>query len=206
LGFITGGYNNQDRSVRGIFRKLRHGPMQLRRHAHWLEQRPQCRHLDQYANDMSNQTGRRFCASSEARAELIAAGWFFNSDVEDCTITACSTCVPSEQYGVLTALYEALDGDNWNWSDPSKSWKDASGRFRTLQFGGSNQWEGVTLDANCNIIGIDLSQKSLNGSLPSEALCNLPQLSKPSPQRQCHPRRTTCMPTEPAFDDLRSGL
>ncbi len=88
-----------------------------------------------------------------------------SNTVEYCTLTMCPTCAPETQLNSLIALYEAFDGDSWQWSDPSKSWKDSQGRFRTLDFAGNN-WEGVTLDAQCNIIALDLSQKAPSGNLP----------------------------------------
>jgi hypothetical protein len=69
------------------------------------------------------------------------------------------------QIDALKALYESLNGDNWAWTDPSKSWKDSNGNWRRFNNNGVN-WEGVVMN-DCDILSIDLSGKTLTGHLPN---------------------------------------
>jgi hypothetical protein len=80
-------------------------------------------------------------------------------------------CIPIEQIEALRALYNALDGDNWVWTNPNKSWKDFHGNWKPLT---SSTYEGVEV-VDCTIVGIRLAGKGLMGEIPDE-IGNLSEL------------------------------
>ncbi|MCG8310319.1 MAG: leucine-rich repeat domain-containing protein, partial [Cytophagales bacterium] len=63
----------------------------------------------------------------------------------------------------LIALYNSTDGDNWYGITSGKEWKQ-NGEFTE----DINNWEGVILNENGNIINITLESKNLSGPIPIE--------------------------------------
>ncbi|MGE0931517.1 BspA family leucine-rich repeat surface protein [Peijinzhouia sedimentorum] len=118
--------------------------------------------------DFNNQNDMEYCASETDRQELIDAGWQISGDSKNC-IQELNAVYTSD----LIAFYNALNGDNWIWQDPSKAWKDGSGNFRTTDL---ETWEGLSFDATTDLLmGIELPEHNLRGTLPAK-LGNLTSL------------------------------
>ena len=101
---------------------------------------------------------------------------YLNLSEPDCTCPAASesqtpTPAPDIEWenpyaGIpapLVALYAATDGDNW---------RDRTNWFTDVPLG---EWYGITTDDQGNVIGINLQDNNLNGSIPPE-LGDLPTL------------------------------
>ncbi len=78
----------------------------------------------------------------------------------------------------LIQLYEYTNGDSWkNTIDNNKKWKDGDGNF--LAHGSEKDWYGIIVDNNNEeVIGIDLHDNDLTGSLPTIELGLLKNLEK----------------------------
>ena len=90
--------------------------------------------------------------------------WLVTSTILLCFIHGCDFATPTNQKNALEAFYLATNGP---------SWLVGSGSLVGEPCVATPPWFGITCDPSDNIIGINLPDNELTGSLP-DSLSDLP--------------------------------
>ena len=80
------------------------------------------------------------------------------------------------QIEALKRLYTATNGKEWEGADGNLGWMKVE---RGL--GSECEWDGVSCDPTMSVIGLDLSGRGLEGTIPTEMV-----RSHGSPPARCH--------------------